>query len=78
VFCRIRPVNRSEAAQGGVIVVGRLDDYSVAVETPRGLREFQFDKVFSADSSQEEVFQDTHRWVGCSPVGVPVSRVGSY
>ncbi|KAG7268874.1 hypothetical protein CRUP_024871 [Coryphaenoides rupestris] len=41
----------------------RLDDYSVAVETPRGLREFQFDKVFSAHSSQEEVFQDTHRLI---------------
>ncbi|CAL8346995.1 unnamed protein product [Lota lota] len=63
VFCRIRPVNRTEAAQGGVVVVERLDDYSVAVETPRGLREFQFDRVFSAESSQEELFQDTHRLI---------------
>ncbi|KAK0148372.1 Kinesin-like protein KIN-14I [Merluccius polli] len=63
VFCRIRPVSRTEAAQGGVIVVERLDDYSVAVETPRGLREFNFDKVFGADSSQEELFQDTHRMI---------------
>ncbi|KAJ3604386.1 hypothetical protein NHX12_029127 [Muraenolepis orangiensis] len=63
VFCRIRPVNRTEAAQGGVIVVERLDDYSVAVETPRGHREFQFDKVFNAESSQEEMFQDTHRLI---------------
>ncbi|CAL8248699.1 unnamed protein product [Merluccius merluccius] len=63
VFCRIRPVSRTEAAQGGVIVVERLDDYSVAVETPRGLREFNFDKVFGADSSQEELFQDTYRMI---------------
>uniref|UniRef100_A0A3Q2FFY7 Kinesin-like protein n=1 Tax=Cyprinodon variegatus TaxID=28743 RepID=A0A3Q2FFY7_CYPVA len=53
VFCRIRPVNRSEATQGGAIVVDKLDDYSVSVETLRGLREFQFDKVFSAEASQE-------------------------
>ncbi|XP_015242869.1 PREDICTED: kinesin-like calmodulin-binding protein isoform X1 [Cyprinodon variegatus] len=61
VFCRIRPVNRSEATQGGAIVVDKLDDYSVSVETLRGLREFQFDKVFSAEASQEDLFQDVNR-----------------
>ena len=54
-------MNRSEAAQGGAVVVDKLDDYSVTVETPRGLREFQFDKVFSAEVSQEDLFQDTNR-----------------
>ncbi|XP_037834484.1 kinesin-like protein KIN-14E [Kryptolebias marmoratus] len=63
VFCRIRPVNRSEAAQGGVVVVDKLDDHSITVETPRGLREFQFDKVFNAESSQEDLFQDTKRLI---------------
>ncbi|KAM9744607.1 putative LOC110439812 homolog [Menidia menidia] len=63
VFCRIRPVNRSEAVQGGAIVVNKLDDYSVTVETHRGLREFQFDKVFSAEASQEDLFQDTNRLI---------------
>uniref|UniRef100_A0A3B5M9S9 Kinesin-like protein n=1 Tax=Xiphophorus couchianus TaxID=32473 RepID=A0A3B5M9S9_9TELE len=53
VFCRIRPVNRSEATQGGAVVVAKLDDYSVTVETQRGPREFQFDKVFSTEASQE-------------------------
>ncbi|MEQ2240278.1 hypothetical protein ILYODFUR_013148 [Ilyodon furcidens] len=61
VFCRIRPVNRSEATQGGAIVVDKLDDYSITVEAPRGPREFQFDKVFSARASQEELFQDVNR-----------------
>ncbi|KAK6306641.1 hypothetical protein J4Q44_G00235660 [Coregonus suidteri] len=60
VFCRIRPMSRAEAAQGGAIAVGCLDDYSVTVETPRGPREFQFDRVFSGKSSQEDVFQDTN------------------
>ncbi|XP_027889156.1 putative LOC110439812 homolog isoform X1 [Xiphophorus couchianus] len=61
VFCRIRPVNRSEATQGGAVVVAKLDDYSVTVETQRGPREFQFDKVFSTEASQEDLFQDVNR-----------------
>ncbi|XP_026176871.1 putative LOC110439812 homolog [Mastacembelus armatus] len=59
VFCRIR----TEAVQGGAIVVDKADDYSVTVETPRGPREFQFDKVFSAEASQEDLFQDTSRLI---------------
>lgn len=61
VFCRIRPVNRSEAVQGEGIVVDKIDEYSVTVETPRGQREFLFDKVFSGDASQEDLFHDTYR-----------------
>ncbi|XP_039875446.1 kinesin-like protein KIN-14E [Simochromis diagramma] len=63
VFCRIRPVSRAEAAQGGAIVVEKIDEYSVTVETPRGPREFQFDKVFSAEASQEDLFHDTSRLI---------------
>ncbi|KAM7391576.1 hypothetical protein PAMP_022257 [Pampus punctatissimus] len=63
VFCRIRPVSRTEIAQGGAIVVDKIDDYSVCVETPRGLREFQFDQVFSAEASQELLFHDTNRLI---------------
>ncbi|XP_042277167.1 kinesin-like protein KIN-14E [Thunnus maccoyii] len=63
VFCRIRPVSRSETVQGGAIVVDKIDDYSVCVETPRGQREFQFDWVFSAEASQEDLFHDTNRLI---------------
>ncbi|XP_050930844.1 uncharacterized protein si:dkey-96l17.6 [Lates calcarifer] len=63
VFCRIRPVSRNEAAQGGAVIVDKIDDYSVSVETPRGPREFQFDKVFGAEASQEELFDDTNRLI---------------
>lgn len=55
-------MSRAEAAQGGAIVVEKIDEYSVTVETPRGPREFQFDKVFSAEASQEDLFHDTSRW----------------
>lgn len=54
-------MSRAEVSQGGAIVVDKIDDYSVAVETPRGQREFQFDKVFSAEASQEDLFHDTNR-----------------
>uniref|UniRef100_A0A3B4AQV1 Kinesin-like protein n=1 Tax=Periophthalmus magnuspinnatus TaxID=409849 RepID=A0A3B4AQV1_9GOBI len=60
VFCRIRPVNQTEAAQGSAVVVEKIDDYSVNVETPRGPREFQFDQVFSAQATQEDLFQDAN------------------
>lgn len=60
MFCRIRPVSRTETAQGGA-VVEKIDDYSVNVETPRGAREFQFDQVFSAEATQEDLFQDASR-----------------
>ncbi|XP_044053142.1 kinesin-like protein KIN-14I isoform X2 [Siniperca chuatsi] len=63
VFCRIRPVSRTEVAQGGAIVVEKIDDYSVTVETSRGAREFQFDKVFSTEATQEDLFHDTNRMI---------------
>ncbi|XP_075961098.1 putative LOC110439812 homolog [Anarhichas minor] len=61
VFCRIRPVNRTEV--GGTTVVEKIDDYSVTVESPRGPREFQFDMVFGAEASQEDLFHDTNRLI---------------
>lgn len=61
MFCRIRPVSRAEVAQGGAIVVEKTDEYSVTVETPRGQREFQFDKVFTAEASQDDLFLDASR-----------------
>ncbi|XP_068167604.1 uncharacterized protein si:dkey-96l17.6 [Antennarius striatus] len=72
VFCRIRPVSRKEFAQGEAVVVEKVDDYSVTVETPRGQREFQFDKVFSAEASQDDLFHDTSRLIQSSIDGYNV------
>ncbi|XP_035291510.1 kinesin-like protein KIN-14Q [Anguilla anguilla] len=63
VFCRIRPMSRMETAGGSKAAVDCVDEYSVVVETPRGWKEFQFDRVFGTASSQEEVFQDTSRLI---------------
>ncbi|XP_076854573.1 putative LOC110439812 homolog [Brachyhypopomus gauderio] len=63
VLCRIRPQTRAELARGTCTIVSCLDDYSVILETPRGPREFQFDRIFSADSTQEEVFQESSRLI---------------
>ncbi|XP_048835607.1 uncharacterized protein LOC125710195 isoform X2 [Brienomyrus brachyistius] len=63
VFCRIRPMSEVETSCGSVPVVDCLDDYSVTVETSRGLKEFQFDRVFNPTSSQEDVFQDISRLI---------------
>ncbi|XP_053726208.1 uncharacterized protein si:dkey-96l17.6 [Synchiropus splendidus] len=63
VFCRIRPPADTEGVQGGVKVLKKIDDYTVAVETSRGPREFFFDHVFGAEASQDEIFQDTSRLI---------------
>lgn len=59
MFCQIRPVSRDELSQGGAVLVEKIDNYSVTVDAPQGRREFQFDKVFCAKASQEELFHDT-------------------
>ncbi|XP_042564102.1 kinesin-like protein KIN-14E [Clupea harengus] len=63
VFCRIRPMSRTETARGDSTIVSRLDEYSITVETARGQREFQFDRIFDTKCSQEEVFQDTNSFL---------------
>uniref|UniRef100_W5MTU6 Kinesin motor domain-containing protein n=1 Tax=Lepisosteus oculatus TaxID=7918 RepID=W5MTU6_LEPOC len=63
VFCRIRPLSKSEIGRGSRIVVDCPDDYTVTVESSRGLKEFQFDKVFNSSCTQEDIFEDTIRLI---------------
>lgn len=35
------------------------DEYSMHVKGARGIKEFQFDQVFTPEHSQERVFEDT-------------------
>lgn len=61
VFCRIRPQTRAELMRGSSTIVSCLDDYSVILETPRGPREFQFDRIFTTEHTQDDVFQESSR-----------------
>ena len=36
------------------------DEYTVVVDTTRGVKEFQFDSIFMPESTQENVFEDTN------------------
>ncbi|XP_060763592.1 uncharacterized protein si:dkey-96l17.6 [Neoarius graeffei] len=63
VFCRIRPQTRAELQRGSSTIVSCLDDYSVILETPRGPREFQFDKIFTEEHTQDDVFQESCRLI---------------
>ncbi|XP_024909173.1 putative LOC110439812 homolog [Cynoglossus semilaevis] len=63
VFCRIRPASRTESAQSETVVVEKVDEFSVKVETSRGDREFQFDRVFSSEASQTDLFLDMSRLI---------------
>lgn len=59
VFCRIRPLTLAEHTRRGHTIVACLDDYSVILDTLRGPREFQFDKIFNSECTQEEVFMES-------------------
>ncbi|XP_051749425.1 uncharacterized protein si:dkey-96l17.6 [Ctenopharyngodon idella] len=72
VFCRIRPLTLAEQARRGQTIVACLDDYSVILETPRGPREFQFDKIFNSECTQEEVFIESSGLIQCAIDGFNV------
>lgn len=59
VYCRVRPISGSEAEKNCQSVVSFPDDMSVDIATSRAVKTFNFDRVFSPGSSQEEVFSDT-------------------
>ena len=61
VYCRLRPLNSSEKIHNGTkSVADVVDPYTVLINTLKGPREFNFDRVFLPNDSQETVFQDTH------------------
>lgn len=59
VFARCRPMSNSETERGCESCVNFVDEYSLELETPRGLKPFSYDQVFSPASSQDQVFEDT-------------------
>jgi kinesin family protein C2/C3 len=59
VFCRVRPVNPREIAEGGTVIAKFPDEDEIAMTNERGkLKQWGFDKVFAMDSTQEQVFKE--------------------
>lgn len=83
VYCRVRPLSKSElgmvrkysqlvmlilptaVTQGCLNITESPDEYSINVHSSRGLKEFQFDRIFLPDHGQGMVFEDTHVSNGC-------------
>ena len=58
VYCRVRPISAAEMADGADSVRFPQDD-EITVLAERGPKSFEFDRVFSPESSQTQVFEDT-------------------
>lgn len=63
VYCRARPLSTSEKSRGNFSVLKSPDEYSLQVDSQRGLKEFQYDQIFMEDSSQEKIFEDTNNLI---------------
>ncbi|PIK59428.1 hypothetical protein BSL78_03641 [Apostichopus japonicus] len=63
VYCRARPLSGSEKERGNYEIVQAPDEYSIAIDSNRGKKEFQFDHIFMPDASQEDVFEDTNNLI---------------
>ena len=44
VYCRSRPLSKTEFGRGNVAIVNSPDEYTIHVKTSRGIKEFAFDR----------------------------------
>ncbi|KAF6776142.1 hypothetical protein AHF37_04327, partial [Paragonimus kellicotti] len=58
VYCRIRPAPPAEESRKNPIVVYTPDQYTVLVKVSRGLKVFQYDRVYTSGATQNDVFGD--------------------
>jgi hypothetical protein len=64
VFCRVRPMSRSEVERACTNVLTISDDFTIHCETRSGqVKPFMYDSVFGPSSTQEQVFEDTTRLI---------------
>eukprot|EP00727_Mastigamoeba_balamuthi_P001512 m51a1_g11358 hypothetical protein (1370) ;mRNA; r:14167-20674 len=73
VFCRCRPPNKDEAKAGEKVVVSFPDEMSIDITSSRGLSSHQFDRVFTPQTTQEDVFRETQNLVQSAIDGYNVS-----
>ncbi|XP_069951026.1 uncharacterized protein [Cherax quadricarinatus] len=61
VFCRVRPLSESERERESSDVVATAEDeFTLSLNSQRGLKTFLFDRVFQPHEDQDMVFQDTN------------------
>lgn len=60
VVARVRPTNQKEVNMGGVTCV-KHSQTNIEVVVDGNPNAFNFDRIFGAESTQEEVFQETAR-----------------
>ena len=58
VFCRVRPFTHNERLTEEVTTIE--DEFSLNLETAKGPKSFNFDRVFNQHENQEQVFEDTN------------------
>ena len=63
VFSRCRPISSSEIERGNTSVATFSDEFTISMKQEDTTKTFEFDKAFSPESTQEEVFADTKRLV---------------
>ena len=63
VFCRVRPLSKSELDRGCNNITTIVDDFTITCESKNGIKPFVYDAVFGPNSTQDEVFEDTKRVV---------------
>lgn len=59
VYCRARPMSTSELERGNHSVVTFPDEVTIDLDTGKGHKQFVYDQCFGANSTQEQVFEDT-------------------
>lgn len=60
VFLRIRPLNNLEISRGDTKCIDLANQQTIFFNNKNISRNFSFDYVFNENSSQEEVFQNSH------------------
>lgn len=60
VICRIRPTNQKEISSGGITCV-KYSDVSIEIMHESAQSNFNFDRIFGADSTQVQVFEESAR-----------------
>jgi len=63
VFCRVRPMIKSEVDKGCRSVATLIDDFNLSLETKNGPKVFPYDSCFGPSASQEQIFEDTKRLI---------------